>query len=1433
MSANLLLNCIKNLLPGGSRRARRQSSRATKRTAPTSRPAVELLEDRLTPSTVTSLGDSGPGTLRDAISAGGTVTFAVPANSTINLASTLDVTTNVTIDGTTAPGLAINGNGSGSVFHIESAVTNANFSTVTIEGGSTSAGGGILNEGTLTLTNCTISNNNATLGGGINNSGTLSLSDCTVANNHTVSDGGGFLNTGTLSLSDCTVTNNTGDTSGGGGIKMEGGTLTLSNSIVSGNGNTVDIDGNFTGDYNLIGSTDGTFDGPHNIVGGDPMLASLANNGGPTQTVALIPGSPAAAAGDPTHGGTLDQRGILRPAIPDIGAFELERITPSSASIPNTTTTMTIAGSAFSPDASNDTITFDNGVTGNVTAATSTSLTVAVSGLGSVPGGTDLHASVTVFGVSSGAPVQVATVTAASTDWVVTDPNGATGSGSPSDITLPYAVTHAQDGDSITFASSLTGDTITVSNTLDIATSVTIDGSGSSGLAVNGNASNTVFHVESGVTASISNLTIENGAGNLGTRGTSGGGILNEGNLTVTNSTIDGNATMGGSGAGIYNADSATLTLNNDTIVNNTTSSKGGGIASYGTMNISDCTIAYNFADSTGGGITIRGGTLALSNSIVDGNTGGADLSGSGATGDYNVIGFADGGLITGTGNQYGVDALLGSLGNYGGPTPTVPLMPGSPAAANGDPAQGGTLDQRGILRPANPDVGAFELERITPSSASIPNTTTTMTIVGSAYSPDAANDTITFDNGVTGSVTAATSTTLTVAVSGLGSVSGGTDLHASVTVFGVSSGAPVQVATITSPSTDWVVTDSNGAAGSGSPSDITFPYAVAHAQDGDSITFGGFLSSGGVVIVLDGSLELATDVTIDGSGSPGLAVSGGGAVSVFNVDAGVTASISNMTIENGTPSADEITDRGGSFGGGIYNLGTLTLTACTITANSAGHGGGGIDNASSATLNLINCTVFGNSGSDGGGIFSTGSLSLTDTTLSGNSGTTGGGICNTGGTVTLSNSIVAGNNGGDLAAGAGVTADHSVIGGDAVRPDGVAVSGTGNQFLEDADPGLESALADNGGLTPTLALLPTSPAIAGGGGSFQPTDQRGIERPANPDAGAFELQRVTLNTADLPNTSTTMTINGSAFSPNAANDTVTFDNGVTGVVTAATSTSLTVSLTGLSSVADGTPLGASVTVFGVSSGDPVQVATVTAGAEAPAFESIEVNGGTPQYIDALGNTVDISHQNSVVEQILVTFNEPVTLAPGAFSVVPYSINNGIDPLVSGEVLVNSGPNPNQVAPLLNDPIQVGDGHQWIITFGNNGGTTPNGVGFYVLKDGVYSVNIDHTKVTANSQHMAADVGGPGASSFWVLYGDTTFHDISGVDHPGYIGDTYSDASVGNADFQLFKACSNSDSTNYYAPPNYDVRFDANLDGSVANSDFAQFKTNYNTDWQF
>src|SRR5262249_34369547 len=103
------------------------------------------------------------------------------------------------------------------------------------------------------------------------------------------------------------------------------------------------------------------------------------------------------------------------------------------------------------------------------------------------------------------------------------------------------------------------------------------------------------------------------------------------------------------------------------------------------------------------------------------------------------------------------------------------------------------------------------------------------------------------------------------------------------------------------------------------------------------------------------------------------------------------------------------------SFGGGLFNTGTLVLTGSTLSGNSASFGGGGgIDNA--GTLSLTNCTLAGNSAATlfggGGGTYNpdTGTLSLTNCTLTGNSARFGGGLFNTGTTVTVVNTIIAGN---------------------------------------------------------------------------------------------------------------------------------------------------------------------------------------------------------------------------------------------------------------------------------------------------------------------------------------------------------------------------------------------------------------------------------------
>jgi hypothetical protein len=177
----------------------------------------------------------------------------------------------------------------------------------------------------------------------------LSIFESTIANNtattdpfppSTIAEGGGIYNrsTGTVTIHNSTLAGNqaTGEQSGyGGGIYNEsGGTLSISNSTLSQNsGNNV---GGISGTVSLIKNsvvsgntpTDCLCSGAFNVIGGNAMLGPLQNNGGPTPTMALLPGSPAIDAGDNTDAPEWDQRGVGYPRIVngtvDIGAFEVQ-----------------------------------------------------------------------------------------------------------------------------------------------------------------------------------------------------------------------------------------------------------------------------------------------------------------------------------------------------------------------------------------------------------------------------------------------------------------------------------------------------------------------------------------------------------------------------------------------------------------------------------------------------------------------------------------------------------------------------------------------------------------------------------------------------------------------------------------------------------------------------------------------------------------------------------------------------------------------------------------------------------------------------------------------------------------------------------------------------------------------------------------------------
>ena len=249
-------------------------------------------------------------------------------------------------------------------------------------------GGGIfIEKGPLTITNSTIAGNTAVeLGGGIFNSDddTLTITNSTIANNTADLDGGGIYNDGTLTITNSTIANNTADDDGGGifnGGFFNPATLTLNSTIVATNTATNGPDiFNDTGfatidavDFSLIGdNTDSDIvGGGNNIVGKvgsapaiDPLLGPLQNNGGPTETLALLPTSPAIDTGDDPLNLGFDQRGDPFARVvnggtsntADIGAFEFgATVTLNKAFVPADdagTFDLTVTGSTDGVDQS-------------------------------------------------------------------------------------------------------------------------------------------------------------------------------------------------------------------------------------------------------------------------------------------------------------------------------------------------------------------------------------------------------------------------------------------------------------------------------------------------------------------------------------------------------------------------------------------------------------------------------------------------------------------------------------------------------------------------------------------------------------------------------------------------------------------------------------------------------------------------------------------------------------------------------------------------------------------------------------------------------------------------------------------------------------------------------------------------------------------------
>ncbi len=334
------------------------------------------------------------------------------------------------------------------------------------------------------------------------------------------------------------------------------------------------------------------------------------------------------------------------------------------------------------------------------------------------------------------------------------------------DCSLRGAISGAASGDTVNFAASLNGATITLAGFIPLTRSLNITGPGADKLTISGGGTTRIFDYFGGVTLNFnfSGMTLASGNGIGGSNGNQGGAM--EINGGATNATFDGmvfrnNSTSLLAGAILFASGIGSVCrIKNSAFINN--SSADASVIydplGFGTIEITNSTFSGNSANrfgivysssgrvvvrnstivgNNGGGLYKTGSaTMTLANTIVTGN-GGYDLnqaSGTIATNGGNLIGrntSAGGNFAAGApnaGNDYvgtaatPINPQLAPLGIYGGTTPTFALLANSPALNHGNncvtnnscaPAVDAALttDQRGAARQTGGtvDIGAFE----------------------------------------------------------------------------------------------------------------------------------------------------------------------------------------------------------------------------------------------------------------------------------------------------------------------------------------------------------------------------------------------------------------------------------------------------------------------------------------------------------------------------------------------------------------------------------------------------------------------------------------------------------------------------------------------------------------------------------------------------
>jgi predicted outer membrane repeat protein len=1120
------------------------------RRRPAFRPTLETLEQRQAPAvlTVNSLADNTSAdsglTLREAImvvdgtlghslssaekaqvsgslGSNDSIQFSLPSGSqTITLTGgALSITRPMSIVGPGPGVLTINGNNADRIFAIG---TSPNLSLVaaisglTITGGNASSasidhyGGGLLNFGTTTVSNCAFTSNTSAAGGAISSEGTLTINNCTFTGNTGASDGGAIYNyhgSGLLTVNNSTFLNNTsgsdgggirsnvqlvlngctfsgnvassqgggfstsdshvtvtnctfvGNTAGseGGGIEIESGTrnVTLVNDTVTANrvrtstsgagggirsdypavlentlvaGNTRgssasadDIGGSVSSSssFNLTGTggSGGLSSGNNNLLGiSSPGLGTLASNGGPTPTVALQSSSPAIDHGSNAFvtSGETDQRGLPRVAngTVDIGAFEVQS-TSSAASL---------------------------GITGLPTA------------------------------IQAGVAVTI-TVTAQTT-------SGATATGYTGTVHLTSSDPQAVLPADYTFVAADNGvHTFTV--TLKTAGSRSVGVSDTAGSSISGaQASTTVTPAAASVLA-LTGFPTSITAGNAGS-------------FTVTAMDAFGNTATGYTGTEHFSSSDAQAILPADSTLSAGVGTFNATLQTPGTQSLTATDTLTASITGTQSGITDTApaaGSLTLTG-VPSATTAGAawsftvtarDTHGNIATGYTGTVHFSssDSRAVLAadyafTAGDNGVHTFSATLVSAATQSLTVTdSSAGLSVSQSGivvSPAAASTLVVSGF--PALTQVGQAGSFTVT-ARDSFGNTATGYT--GTVHFTSSDSQAVLPTDATLVGGSAGFSATLKTA--GVQSLTATDTLTASIT--GTQSGITVN------PVSAGTVLTVNSLADSTTADNVLTLREAILLEDGtlgrsltaaeqaqvsgplgnnDSIQFS--LPAGPQTITLTGgALQITHAVTIAGPGAANLTINAAGHDRVFLIgrdwspNPSLVVAISGLSITGGNQTygggllnfgtltvsntAFANNTAGTSGGGGVYNVTALTLNNCTFTGNTvtANTAGGGINNISSGTVSINNCTFTGNSAAgsgssacSGAAVANSGTMTVTESTFTGNTAASDAGAIYNNGTLTVStttfNNNTAGSDGGAIRSDGTLTLSSSTFAG-------------------------------------------------------------------------------------------------------------------------------------------------------------------------------------------------------------------------------------------------------------------------------------------------------------------------------------------------------------------------------------------------------------------